>query len=298
MISNRRSRKLLPIALLSASILAFAACGDDEPAPDAGPGGGGPQFDLVSEGRIKVGSDIPYPPFEFEDDAGDLTGFDVEIVSEIADRIGLEHDPNSDWISTNFDTIFQQLQRGANFDIVVAAVTAYAPDGSPAAEVVEERRQFVDFSAAYYPSLQALTVNTEETPDVAGVDDLPDGARVAVQRATTGAFYAQAELEPEGVELVFFDQSPPMYLQLQGGQVDAVFNDLPTSEGEIEGKDALEIVEQVDTGEEYGIAVSKENQELVDAIDGALEEMFADGTYARIFKKYFPEQTLPDYAQE
>jgi ABC-type amino acid transport substrate-binding protein len=116
-------------------------------------------FTLATEGHLVVGSDIPYPPFEFEDAGGKLTGFDVELVRGVAEQLGLENADN-DWISTNFDTIFLQLQKGARFDIVVAAVTAYAPDGSPASETVAERRKLVDFTLPYYPSLQSLTVNT------------------------------------------------------------------------------------------------------------------------------------------
>ena len=296
--SNRRWSGVL-IALCAMFVL-LAACGEDEPAVtpgggDGGDGGDEQEFNLVSDGRLIVGSDIPYPPFEFEE-GGNLTGFDVELVSEIASRIGLEHDPNDDWISTNFNTIFQQLQGGTNFDIIVAAVTAYAPEGSPAAETVADREKFVDFTVPYYTSLQSLTVNTSQTPDIESVEDLPDGARVGVQRGTTGAFYAEETLT--NAELADFAKSPPMYQQLLAGQIVAVFNDLPTSLVEIEGKEGLEVVEQIDTGEEYGIGVAKDNTALKDAMDAALEEMFEDGTYAQIFQKYFPDQELPGYASE
>jgi polar amino acid transport system substrate-binding protein len=66
----------------------------------------------------------------------------------------------------------------------------------------------------------------------------------------------------------------------------------------IDGKPDLQVVEQIDTGEEYAFAVSKDNPELLEAINTALEELFQDGTYAEIYKKYFPEQELPDYASE
>jgi polar amino acid transport system substrate-binding protein len=128
------------------------------------------------------------------------------------------------------------------------------------------------------------------------VDDLPDGARVAVQASTTGAFYAEENLT--GVELVQFPRAPQMYQALQAGQVVAVFNDLPVSLEAIKGRDELQVVEQVETGEEYAIAVAKDNPALLEAFNEALAEMFEDGTYAEIFQKYFPEQELPEYASE
>jgi polar amino acid transport system substrate-binding protein len=291
--------------MLVAMSLVFAACGEDEEpntpsanetedSGDSGDGGDA-EFTLVEPGHLTVGSDIPYPPFEFNDDSGALTGFDVEIVRAIAENIGLEN-TDDDWLSVNFDTIFTQLQRSNKFDVIAAAVTAYAPEGSPAFDVTEERKTFVDFTVPIYPSLQSLTVDTSASPDIKSVDDLPDGARVAVQASTTGAFYAQENLA--GVELVQFPKAPQMYQALQAGQVVAVFNDLPISLDAIKGKDQLQVVEQVETGEEYAIAVAKDNPALLEAVDGALKEIFADGTYATIFKKYFPEQELPSYASE
>lgn len=299
-----KSKVRLFLALTAAATLMLGACGGGdtaEPDQDIGaaetdPGEASPagDFTLVSEGHLTVGSDIPYPPFEFEED-GELTGFDVELIQAVAEKIGVESTAE-DWISTDFNTIFQQLAAGNRFDIVVAAVTGYAPEGSPASETVAERREVVDFSVAYYDSLQSLAVDTSRNPDITGVDALPDGARVAVQRATTGAFYAQENLT--GAELVEFPKAPPMYQALQAGQVDAVFNDLPVSLEAIKDTPNLEVVEQVDTGEQYGIAVSKENAALTEAIDAALNELFADGTYAEIFTKYFPDQELPEYASE
>jgi len=305
------SRKWLKLmALLSVLLLTFAACGEDgEPVDSTGSGSASEpaeedssaDFTLVKDGTLTVGSDIPYPPFEFNAEGdGSLTGFDVELVREISTRVGLEN-TDEDWLSVDFGTFAQQLDSGTKFDIMVAAVTGYAPEGSPASEVVAERTAVVDFSLPYYDSLQSLTVNTSNRDDlIEGVDDLPEGSRVAVQSATTGAFYAEENLAPNGLELVEFNKAPGMYQALLGGGVDAVFNDLPVSIDAIAELKApeLQVVEQVETGEQYGIAVAKDNAALREAIDGALQEMFDDGTYAEIFKTYFPEQELPEYASE
>jgi polar amino acid transport system substrate-binding protein len=297
----RNSRMLRLMALLCVALLAFAACGEDE-EPTSPTGGNGENtadaggdVTTVEEGRLTVGSDIPYPPFEFNDDTGALTGFDVELVRAVADKLGLEN-TDDDWLSVNFNTIFTQLQRTDKFDIIAAATTAYAPEGSPAFEVTEERKTHVDFTVPVYPSLQSLTVDTSANPDITGTDSLPDDARVAVQEATTGAFWAEENLT--GVELVQFPKAPGMYQALEAGQVVGVLNDLPVSLDAIDGKPDLQVVEQIDTGEEYAFAVSKDNPELLEAINTALEELFQDGTYAEIYKKYFPEQELPDYASE
>jgi polar amino acid transport system substrate-binding protein len=292
----KRARLHKLFGLVATIMILGAACGGGGEG-DGGGAGGGTNFTTVQEGRLIVGSDIPYPPFEFEDEGGALTGFDVELVRAVTDELGLENE-DSDWISTDFGTIFQQLASGTKFDVVVAAVTAYAPEGSPAGKTVADRKKIVDFTVPYYPSLQSLAVDTGESPDIQSVEDLAEGDRVAVQRATTGAFYAEEKLVPLGVELVSFEKAPLMYQQLQAGQVVAVFNDLPVSLDAIEGKPGLEVVEQVETGEEYAFAVSKDNPELRAALDDALKTLYDNGTYAEIFKKYFPDQELPDYASE
>jgi polar amino acid transport system substrate-binding protein len=298
MFKARRILMIVSLALVSA--LVFAACGEDE-EPAAPSGGGessapaGGDYTLVADGHLTVGSDIPYPPFEFNDDSGALTGFDVEVTRAIAERLGLEN-TDDDWLSVNFDTIFTQLQRTSRFDIIVAAVTGYAPEGSPAGDTVADRNTHVDFTVPYYPSLQSLAVDVSANPDIKSVDDLPDGARVAVQSGTTGAFYAQENLTSS--DLVSFPKAPGMYQALEAGQVVAVFNDLPVSLDAISEKPDLQVVEQVETGEEYAIAVNKENTALLTAINDALQEIFDDGTYAGIFRKYFPDQDLPDYASE
>ena len=299
---KRDNRKLWLrlMALLVVALLTLAACGEDEePTTDAGGGGdatpadGGGDFTTIKDGVLTVGSDIPYPPFEFQEDDGTLAGYDIEIVREIASRIGLEN-TDEDWISTDFGTIFQQLQSGTKFDIVVAAVTGYAPEGSPAEKDVIERNKLIDFTDPYYPSLQSLTVDTTKT-DYRTIKEIPEGAKIAVQSGTTGESFAEANI-PQA-ELVEFEKAPGLFTALQAGQVEGVINDLPVSLDAISETPDLEVVQQLETGEEYAIAVAKDNPGLTEAINGALAEMFSDGTFEEIYLKYFPEQELPAYAQ-
>jgi polar amino acid transport system substrate-binding protein len=199
------------------------------------------------------------------------------------------------WVNTDFDTIFTAVATG-KFDLVAAAVTAYAPKGSPAYTKVQQRRQIVAFSKPYYNSLQSLTTNPSKQPGIKTVDDLKSGQRVAVQTATTGAFWAEEKLKPKGVKLVSFSKAPDMYAALDAANVDAVVNDLPVSQDAVKTKPDLKVVQQIDTGEQYAFAIAPDNKSLLDAVNKALDETFKDGTFAKIFKQYFPGQTLPSYA--
>jgi polar amino acid transport system substrate-binding protein len=249
-----------------------------------------PAVTTISSGTLTIGSDIPYPPFEFNQ-GGTLTGFDVELMNEIASRLSLE--PN--WVNANFNTIFTALSVN-KFDTVASAVTAYAPEGSPAFKTTQDRAQIVAFTKPYYDSLQSLTVNPGKTPDLKTWDQLKSGDRVGVQSGTTGEFWAKENLEPLGAELVGYTKAPDIFNALEAGQLVGAIVDLPVAQDIAKSKPDLSVVQQIATGEQYAFAVNQSNTGLLDAINAAMDEMFADGSYATIFKKYFPTQELPAYA--
>jgi len=268
----RRNRYLLVLmALLAALALFAAACGEEEPTTPAGGDGEdteAPEFTTLEDGVLTVGSDIPYPPFEFKKE-GELIGLDMDLVNEIADRLGL----TTKIIDTGFDTIFTQLA-GGRYDVVIAAST-----------ITPEREEQVNFSDPYYNAQQSLTVNTTERDDIKSVDDLQDGDVIAVQGGTTGKAWAEDNLA-EGIEIRSFPEGPDGYTALEAGDVDGVINDEPTALAEIAGREGLELVQQIPTGESYGIAVDPENEELLDAINEVLAEIIEDGTYDDIYGSY------------
>lgn len=273
-----RKARLAVGALLTLALVA-SACAEEQPAGGGGGGGGEspePAFTTLSEGVLAVGSCLDYPPFESVE-GGDEIGFDVDLSEEIAGRLGLE----VEWVRTDFDTIFTAVA-GNQFDMVAAAST-----------ITEERDQVVDFSDPYYNSRQALVVNTTETPDIASTADIGEGDIIGVQRGTTGKDWAEENLVPQGAEVKTFTAAPDAFRDLEAGNVTAVVNDEPSSAEIIKDLPGLEIVEPIDTGETYGLAFSEDNPELRDAVNGALAEIVADGTYATIFGQYFPGVEVP-----
>ena len=223
----------------------------------------------MEDGVLTVGSDIPFPPFEFRE-GDELTGFDVDLMEEIASRLGLDE---VRWVDTSFDTIFTQLA-GGRFDAIASATT-----------ITEERSQIVSFTEPYYLAQQALTVNTAETPDLTSVDGLSSGDVVAVQQGTTGEIWARENV-PEGVQIRSFPEAPDTYTALEAGNVTAVVFDEPSALSEAERREDLEVVVTIDTGERYGFPVNPENDELLEAMNAVLAEMIEDGTYDEIYSAY------------
>jgi ABC-type amino acid transport substrate-binding protein len=280
---NARLRML--VALFAILSLALAACnGDDggEAGEEATPGEdtatedaeGGETGDLglEQEGLILVGSDIDFAPFEFIED-GEARGFDIDLMTEIANRLDLE----VEFVNTSFDTIFTQLAAG-EFDAIISGIT-----------ITEEREETIAFSDPYFAANQALVVAADS--EISSTEDL-EGADVGVQSATTGADYANENFA--GANIVEFPTSPAGFNALESGQLDAFFIDLPVAAENTEGNDALELVEEVDTDELYGIGVQQDNQALVDAINTQLQAIIDDGTYEEFYSTWFegdvPEQ--------
>jgi len=268
---RRRSSFIVLAALMA---LIGTACAEEAAPPS--PGGNGetaaPTVPTVQEGILQVGSCLDYPPFESVE-GGDEVGFDVDLAEEIASRLGLE----VEWVRADFDTIFTAVA-GQQFDMVAAAST-----------ITEERQQTVDFSDPYYNSRQALVV--AEGSDITSEEDVGEGHVIGVQRGTTGKAYAEENLD---ARIKTFTNAPDAFRDLEAGNIDAVVNDEPSSAEIIaDFPGQILIAAAIDTNERYGFAFSKDNPELTEAVNGALAEVIADGTYETIFSAYFPGVEVP-----
>ena len=267
------------MAVLTLLLLTAAACGegDTEVGDDPEPAPAAVEFTTLEDGVLTVGSCLDYAPFEFfEGGAEEPTGFDVDIVTAIAAELDVE----VKWVKANFDTIFTALQ-GGQFDMVAAAST-----------ITPEREEIVAFSAPYFNARQGLSV--QSGGEITAQGDLGEGHVVGVQKGTTGEAWATENLVPNGVELKTFEAAPDAFADLEAGNVDAVVNDEGSSIAEVEARSGLEIVEAIDTDENYGLALPQDNPELKEAVDQALATIIDDGTYEEIFLEYFPDLPVPD----
>jgi ABC-type amino acid transport substrate-binding protein len=254
-----RSWPTVAVCLLLAVALAAAGCGD------GGGNGGSGKFNTIAEGKLKVGSDIPYKPFEFGR-APDYEGFDVDIVNEVARRLGID----AEFVKTPFDPIFRNLAQG-RFDMVASAAT-----------ITPEREKTVDFSLPYFPADQSLMI--KRGSDIKSVDDLK-GRVLGAQLGTTGAEYAKNETGAKSVRT--YDLIDDAFQALQAGQVEAVINDFPVSKYAEESKPELQVIATIPTGEEYGLGFAKEATALREAVNKELDNIKKDGKYTEIYRKWF-----------
>jgi polar amino acid transport system substrate-binding protein len=258
---STRLTALLAVFLLAIASLAVAGCGssdDDTTSGGSGGGGGGSE-------PLTVGSDIPYPPFE-QGKPGKYTGFDIELMEAIGEKIGRQ----AEFQDTSFETIFRDVAQG-KFEAVISAAT-----------ITEEREKAVDFSNPYYLSEQAVLV--KEGSDIESLEDA-DGKTVAAQQGTTGLELAKEKLGDSEVRP--YPEGPDAVNALKAGTVEAVIIDAPVAQNAVEKSGGVEIAEKVPTEEEYGIAVAQGESDLLDEINKGLEEVMDDGTYKTIYEKWF-----------
>jgi len=246
-------------ALAVCAVAVFAAgCGSSSDDSSSTSGGG-------SGEALTVGSDIPYPPFE-QGKAGNYTGFDIELIEAIAEKIGRTAQVQD----TSFETIFRDVAQG-KFDAVISAAT-----------ITPEREKAVAFSDPYYLSEQAILV--KEGSEIEGLEDL-EGKTVGAQQGTTGLELGKEKANAG--ELRPYPEGPDAVNALKSGTVEAVIIDAPVAQNAVEKSGGVEIAEKVPTEETYGIAVAKDNTELLGEINTGLEEVVNDGTYTTIYEKWF-----------
>ena len=229
-------------------------------------------YTLVEEGKLTVAASLDFPPFENLVD-GQAEGFEVDLMTAIAEKLGLE----INYLPTmKFDTIIPAITAGGTADVGVSGFT-----------ITPEREEEVDFSTPICDTNQCIVVL--KGSDIAGSADL-SGKTIGGQSGTTGIDWANENV-PDAAEVVTFDEYTAVFAALQSGQVEAVVLDKPVADYYVNtAYDECEVVEEIPTGEQYGIAVSKDNPNLTAAINDAIAELQEDGTFAEIEEKWFGAQ--------
>lgn len=252
------SRKLLVLcmAALMAMAALVAGCGGEQKAAE-------------SEKVLKVGVNADFAPFEFQDENGkEYQGFDMDLIRAVGEEMGYKVEINN----VNFDGLIPALEAG-NIDVCISGMT-----------INEERKQKVNFSDPYYKSGLSIIV-AKDNDSIKKFEDLK-GKKVAVQIGTTSA----AEVKKiEGVEVKEFNSSADTFMELRAKGVDAVVNDRPVNDYYImkSGETNVKALPDLLTSEDYGIAVSKKNEELLNKVNDALRKLHENGKYDEIFTKWF-----------
>ncbi|MFD7404967.1 ABC transporter substrate-binding protein [Streptomyces sp. NPDC059866] len=302
-----RSRLAAVGAIAVAGALLLTGCGDQTEN-----GGGSDSTDATTvaapladklpkeirdKGVIKVGSDIAYAPVEFKDSSGKTVGIDPDIAAAMGKQLGVTFQ----FENGTFDTLITGL-RSKRYDIAMSAMTDTKDrqEGidSDTGKKVGEGVDFVDYFTA------GVSIYTKKGDDQ-GIKTWSDlcGKKIVVQRGTVSEDLAKAEAKncPKGKKLSIeaFDNDQQAQTRLRAGGADAGSSDFPVAAYAVQtsggGKDFQLVGEQVEAAP-YGIAVAKNNTQLRDALQAALDAIIANGEYDKIIKKWGVEDGAVDKA--
>ena len=268
------SRRDFLAASASTMGLVLTACGGsktDGGAADTAADAAAAEYTLVNEGKLTCISNLYFPPFEsMHEKTGEPVGFDIDMSKSLAEHLGLE----VNWLpSQAFDSLVPTIKAGGTADIAIAGMT-----------ITDARKAEVDMSDPYVDSNQSLVtkVGSEDTLETLNAAE----KKIAVQAGTTGADWAAENLPT--ATIVPLDDIISAMNGVLTGSYDGLVTDLPVSSYQIKNSFTdLQIIEEIPTGEQYGIAISKDNPGLTAAINAALAEMEEDGSMAAIETTWF-----------
>jgi polar amino acid transport system substrate-binding protein len=233
---------------------------------------------VQDKGTLILGLDDAFPPMGFRDEDQQIVGFDIDVATEVAKRMGVELELQPvDW-----DAKEQELAT-KNIDCIWNGLT-----------ITEERQQNMTMSKSYMKNTQVVVVPADS--EIAAVDDLA-GKKVIIQSGSTAAdaIEANQELKDSFDELIMVDDNVQAMLDLKVGGSDAVVMDevvaryytsLPEQEGQ------FRVLDESLADEEYGVAFRKGDEALANEVNAQLQAMSEDGTMAEISTKWFGQDIV------
>jgi glutamine transport system substrate-binding protein len=219
---------------------------------------------------VNVATDPSFVPFEMLDpETGEMVGFDMDIINEVAERAGFD----VNLTTMEFSGIIPAVQTGSQ-EVAIAGIT-----------ITDERAQVVDFSDPYYDSGLQIIVRADNE-EVSSLEDL-EGLSIATKIGSTSYDFLQQELG-EDADITPYPGTADMYMALLGRNVDAVFYDAPNVAyfSQTRGEGRTKVVGPLYEGQQYGIVFHK-GSEWVEPTNEALASMREDGTYDEIYTKWF-----------
>ena len=244
-------------------VFAFTACGGGSTDENG--------LSTVEAGKLHMATNAAFPPYEMTDDSGGFEGIDVEIAEKIAAKLGLELVVDD----MDFSSVLTSVQ-GGKADIAMAGLT-----------VTPDRQKNVDFTDSYATGVQVVIV--PEDSDIKTIDDLAKDKMIGTQEGTTGFIYCSDTPENGGFgedHVIAYTNGATAIQALLAGKVNAVVIDSQPAKEFVAANDGLKILETEFVSEDYAIGVSKDNPELLEAVNNALKELIEDGTVQEILDKY------------
>lgn len=251
-------KKIIVVLL---ALLCLCACSSAEQADDSS------NTDDVKV--LTMATEATFEPYEYYD-GEEIVGIDVEIAEKICEKLGYELEV----VDTSFSSLVSGVQEH-KYDFSMAGMT-----------VSEERLEKINFTNSYATGIQVIIVNSDS--DIKSVDDLYNGTYlIGVQSGTTGEIYSLDDFGEDNVKS--FDKTTDAATALVNKQIDCIILDNEPAKAIVAKNEGLMILDTEYSVEDYAIAIAKDNDELLNEFNTALEELTNDGTIQTIIDKYIGE---------
>lgn len=271
---NKKWIAMLTTAALAVTMLAGCGGGGDSASTSSAS-----ESSAASEGSnvVVVGTNPTFAPFEYQDDEGNMTGFDLDLMTAIGEDQG-------------FDVEFKSME----FDALIGALTTGQIDAVAAGMSFDPKRNNVLFSDPYMDASLGIMVTADS--DIQSADDL-EGKTVAAQIGTTGADEATALEEAGTATAKLLDNYNTCVQDLLTGGCDAIIIDIPVAQAYLKDHaDEVKLTGDPYAADYYGIVVDEDNQELLDKINAGLADVIEDGTFDELCEKY--ELDVPESVKD
>jgi polar amino acid transport system substrate-binding protein len=251
----RMVRKTLTTAAMVAATMALSAFSGSAQAP------------------LKVGANVGNVPWEFQNEKGEIVGFEIDLMNEVGKRLGQK----VEFVNIPFQGLFAAVQSG-QINAAVSSIT-----------ITKKRLESVSFAQPYYDSDQSLTVT--KASGIKNLDGM-SGKTVGVDTGSTGDIWAtENKAKYKLGEIRRFEGLNPAMLDLAAGRIDGYISDIPALLYYAKDKPQFAVVERIKTTEQYSVMFAKDSP-LVSKVNDAITEMKKDGTLAKIHQTWFG--TAPD----
>jgi len=223
--------------------------------------------------ELNVGANIGNVPWEFQDASGKIVGFEIDLMTEVAKRLGME----VKFTNIPFQGLFAAVQSG-QIDAAVSSIT-----------ITKKRLESVSFAQPYYDSDQSLTVKADSgIKGLAGME----GKTVGVDTGSTGDMWASAHQGETKIGTISkYEGLAPAMLDLEAGRIDGYISDIPALLYYVKDKPQFAVVERIKTTEQYSVMFAKDAP-LATKVNDVITEMKKDGSLAQIHETWFG--TKPD----
>lgn len=222
----------------------------------------------VEADELVVGANIGNVPWEFADRGGEFVGFEIDLITEVARRLG----HTVDIVNIPFNGLFSAVQSG-RIDVALSSMT-----------ITEKRLASVSFAQPYYDSAQSLTVLSSS--DATGLGDMR-GAIIGVDTGSTGDMWTTENSERYGFgEIRRFEGLAPAMLDLQTRRIDAYISDIPSLQYYAKDKPQFKVIERIETGERYSMMFAR-NSRWVDPVNDVISTLKEEGFVADLHERWF-----------